>query len=93
MALSQTGESFCSLLDLLASFLIFSLGTAVLLGKPILESVQVFKKRCGNIATKVFALPTEFNFNEVNSRIQLVGLTVEEEPIVEYDRVFKMDLS
>ena len=39
------------------------------------------------------ALPTEFNFNEVNSKIQLVGLTVEEEPIVEYDRVFKMDLS
>ena len=39
------------------------------------------------------ALPTEFNFEEVNSKIQLLGLTLEEEPIVEYDQVFKMDLS
>ena len=39
------------------------------------------------------ALPTEFNFNQIDSKIQLIGLTIEEEPIVEYDPFFKMDLS
>ncbi len=39
------------------------------------------------------ALPTEFNYDDVDSKIELIDVTIEEDPIVEYDPFFKMDLS